>query len=269
MCIRDRQNTKHSRRRWGKADKARKPSPTVSPSPTGTKPVKFNALFRYATPLERFLNLIGIICGAASGTAQPLMTILFGNLANKFLASSNPRLTDQQKIDYFLAAAHMVNDDAIYLVIIGIASFVVIYVYMAIFVYTGEVITQRIRKEYLRAILRQDIAYFDSLGAGEITTRIQSDIQLIQDGISDKLPLNVAFISTFITGFIIAYVRNWKLALVMTCILPCIVGSAIVMNKFVSSYQQVELEHVAKAASIAEEGISTVRTVKALSLIHI
>ena len=260
------QNTKHSRRRWGKADKARKPSPTVSPSPTGTKPVKFNALFRYATPLERFLNLIGIICGAASGTAQPLMTILFGNLANKFLASSNPSLTDQQKIDYFLAAAHMVNDDAIYLVIIGIASFVVIYVYMAIFVYTGEVITQRIRKEYLRAILRQDIAYFDSLGAGEITTRIQSDIQLIQDGISDKLPLNVAFISTFITGFIIAYVRNWKLALVMTCILPCIVGSAIVMNKFVSSYQQVELEHVAKAASIAEEGISTVRTVKAFGM---
>ena len=137
---------------------------------------------------------------------------------------------------------------------------------MAIFVYTGEVITQRIRKEYLRAILRQDIAYFDSLGAGEITTRIQSDIQLIQDGISDKLPLNVAFISTFITGFIIAYVRNWKLALVMTCILPCIVGSAIVMNKFVSSYQQVELEHVAKAASIAEEGISTVRTVKAFGM---
>lgn len=250
----------------GKNDTGENKEPAKPASPPVAKPVKFNALFRYATPTERLLNLVGIICGAASGTAQPLMTILFGNLANKFLASSNPNLTQQQKLDYFNSAARLVSEDAIYLVIIGVCSFVVIYVYMAIFVYTGEVITQRIRKEYLRAVLRQDIAYFDTLGAGEITTRIQSDIQLIQDGISDKLPLNVAFISTFITAFIVAYIRNWKLALVMTSILPCVVGSAIVMNKFVSSYQQVELEHVAKAASIAEEGISTVRTVKAFSM---
>lgn len=250
-----------SSKRHSKLDVPSKPA-----KPPGPKPVKFNELFRFATPKERFLNLIGLICGAASGTAQPLMTILFGNLANKFLASSNPNLTQQQKLQYFLDAAHMVNRDAVYLVIIGIASFIVIYVYMAVFVYTGEVITQRIRIEYLRAILRQDMAYFDTLGAGEITTRIQSDIQLIQDGISDKLPLMVAFISTFIAGFVVAYVRNWKLALVMTSILPCIVGSAIFMNIFVSKYQQVELEHVAKAASIAEEGISTVRTVKAFGM---
>lgn len=250
--------------KWGKKSqvgKAGKPA-----TPPGPKPVKLGELFRYATPLERLLNLTGLICGAASGAAQPLMTILFGNLTTKFLALNDPTLTQDEWVRQALDTVSSVNHDALYLVIIGICSFVVIYVYMAIFVYTGEVITQRIRKEYLRAILRQEVAYFDKLGAGEITTRIQSDIQLIQDGISDKLPLMVAFISTFITGFVVAYVRNWKLALVMTSILPCIVGAAIVMNMFVSKYQQVELEHVAKAASIAEESLSTIRTIKAFAM---
>ena len=46
---------------------------------------------------------------------------------------------------------------------------------MTIWVYTGEVNAKRIRERYLQAILRQDIAFFDMVGAGEVTTRIQTD----------------------------------------------------------------------------------------------
>ena len=49
------------------------------------------------------------------------------------------------------------------------------YVYMSIWAYTGEVNAKRIRERYFHAILRQDVAYFDNVGAGEITTRIQAD----------------------------------------------------------------------------------------------
>jgi ATP-binding cassette subfamily B (MDR/TAP) protein 1 len=41
--------------------------------------------------------------------------------------------------------------------------------------YTGEANAKRIREKYLQAILRQEIAYFDKVGAGEVTTRIQTD----------------------------------------------------------------------------------------------
>jgi ATP-binding cassette subfamily B (MDR/TAP) protein 1 len=53
--------------------------------------------------------------------------------------------------------------------------FVCTYTYMLTWVYTGEVITKRIRERYLQATLRQNIAYFDSVGAGEVATRIQTD----------------------------------------------------------------------------------------------
>jgi len=35
--------------------------------------------------------------------------------------------------------------------------------------------SKRVRERYLAAVLRQDVAFFDTLGAGEVTTRIQTD----------------------------------------------------------------------------------------------
>ena len=57
----------------------------------------------------------------------------------------------------------------------GIGMFVVTYTYMVTWTYTGEINAKRIRERYLQAVLRQDIAFFDKLGAGEVTTRIQTD----------------------------------------------------------------------------------------------
>lgn len=37
-------------------------------------------LFRYATPSDKLLMLVGTICALAHGTGMPLMTIIFGNL---------------------------------------------------------------------------------------------------------------------------------------------------------------------------------------------
>lgn len=71
------------------------------------------------------------------------------------------------------------------------------------------------------------------------------------------------FISTFIAGFCVAYIKSWKLALAMTSIVPCIVLSGAVMNVFVSRFHQLELEYVAHGGSLAEEALSTIRTAKA------
>jgi len=46
---------------------------------------------------------------------------------------------------------------------------------MYIWVYNGEANAKRIREKYLQAVLRQDIAYFDNIGPGEVATRIQTD----------------------------------------------------------------------------------------------
>ncbi|KAI6030747.1 P-loop containing nucleoside triphosphate hydrolase protein [Pisolithus orientalis] len=137
------------------------------------------------------------------------------------------------------------------------------WIYMYLWIYTGEINAKRIRERYLQAILRQDVAYFDNIGAGEVATRIQTDTHLVQQGISEKVALVVSFLSAFLTGFILAFTQSWRLALAMSSILPCIGVTGAVMNKFVAKYSQEALQYVAESGTIAEEVISTIRTAQA------
>ena len=73
----------------------------------------------------------------------------------------------------------------------------------------------------------------------------------------------VNFLGAFICGFILAYVRSWRLALAMSSMLPCIAIAGGVMNKFISKYMQLSLQYVAEGGTLTEEVISTIRTAQA------
>jgi ATP-binding cassette subfamily B (MDR/TAP) protein 1 len=49
-------------------------------------PVGILELFRFSTPTERALNILGLLLAAAAGATQPLMTLIFGRLTNSFTA---------------------------------------------------------------------------------------------------------------------------------------------------------------------------------------
>ena len=59
----------------------------------------------------------------------------------------------------------------------------------------------------------------------------------------EKVALVMHYMSSFITGFVLAYIRNWRLALAMTSILPCIAITSTIMNKFLSKYMQYVSSH--------------------------
>ncbi|KAL4062317.1 P-loop containing nucleoside triphosphate hydrolase protein [Scleroderma yunnanense] len=242
-------------------------------------PVGFLELFRYSTPYELSLNVIGTFCAIVAGAAQvftqhfcrhsitdsPVASHDFGiwegaqQSGNATAISIAQQSLDSAAVEFRHGAAI----DASYLSYIGLGMFVCTYIYMAVWVYTGELNVKRIREKYLQAILRQDVAYFDKIGPGEVATRIQTDTHLVQQGMSEKVALAVSFFSAFITGFILAYTQCWQLALAMSSIFPCIAITGAIMNKFVSKYMQQSLQQVAESGTLAEEFISTVRTAQA------
>ena len=140
-----------------------------------------------------------------------------------------------------------------------------IYVCTVGFIYTGEHITSKIREHYLAAILRQNIAFFDKLGAGEITTRITADTNLIQDGISEKIALTLTAVATFITAFVIGYVKYWKLALILTSTIVSIVAIMGAGSTFIVKYNKASLGSYALGGTVAEEVISSIRNATAFS----
>ncbi|KAL8673835.1 MAG: hypothetical protein Q9168_001747 [Polycauliona sp. 1 TL-2023] len=220
--------------------------------------VNFKTLYRYATRNDLIIIAISAMAAIGGGAVMPLMTVIFGQLAGVF-QNFFAGMTAQSDFNAELARF------TLYFVYLAVGEFVLIYVCTVGFIYTGEHITQKIREQYLAAILRQNIAFFDKLGAGEITTRITADTNLVQDGISEKIALTLTAVATFVTAFVIAFIKYWKLTLILSSTvwaITLIMGGG---SRFIVKYNKQSLESYALGGSVAEEVISSIRNATAFS----
>lgn len=147
----------------------------------------------------------------------------------------------------------------LYFIYLAIGEFCLVYCCTVGFIYTGEKTTQKIRQRYLDAILRQNIAFFDKLGAGEITTRITADTNLIQDGISEKVALSLSGVATFLAAFVIGFVKYWKLTLILSATVFSIVGVMGLGSRFIIKYNKKSLSAYGLGGTVVEEVISSIR----------
>nr|KAF6468834.1 ATP binding cassette subfamily B member 5 [Molossus molossus] len=89
------------------------------------------------------------------------------------------------------------------------------------------------------------------------------DINKINDGIGDKIALLFQNMSTFSIGLAIGLVKGWKLTLVTLSTSPLIITSAAMFSRIVISLTSKELNAYSKAGAVAEEVLSSIRTVVA------
>ncbi|KFY91259.1 hypothetical protein V500_04768 [Pseudogymnoascus sp. VKM F-4518 (FW-2643)] len=213
-------------------------------------------LYRYATFNDKLIIALSCVCAIAAGAALPLMTIVFGNLTGQFQGLF---LDDIPKS----AFTGILNHNVLYFVYIAIAEFFTVYIFTVGFIYTGEHMSGKIREHYLEACMRQNVGFFDKLGAGEITTRITADTNLVQDGISEKVGLTLAAVATFVTAFVIGFIKYWKLTLILSSTVFAIVFLMGGLSRFIVKYNKKSLESYALGGTIAEEVISSIRNATA------
>ena len=218
--------------------------------------VGFLTLYRYATRNDIIIIAISAFCAIAGGAVMPLMTVIFGQLAGIFQGFFNGTVSH----DHFNSE---LGHYTLYFVYLAIGEFITIYICTVGFIYTGEHISGKIREQYLAAILRQNIAFFDKLGAGEITTRITADTNLVQDGMSEKIALTLTAIATFVTAFVIAFIKFWKLTLILTSTVFSIVIIMGSGSRFIVKYNKQSLESYGLGGTVAEEVISSIRNATA------
>jgi ATP-binding cassette subfamily B (MDR/TAP) protein 1 len=125
---------------------------------------------------------------------------------------------------------------------------------------------RNIRHAYLRAALRQEVAYYDFGTGGSIATQATSNGRLIQGGIAEKLGLTFQGLSAFVTAFIIAFIVQWKLTLICLCIAPATIIVMGVVAGIEAGHETKILEIYSQANSFAEGVIASVRTVHAFEM---
>lgn len=85
----------------------------------------------------------------------------------------------------------------------------------------------------------------------------------MEDGLGEKVVIFVHFIVAFIGSIVLAFVKGWQLSLVCLTSLPVTFIAMGFVAVATSKLAKQEVNIYAKAAVVAEEALSGVRTVKA------
>ncbi|GKT40883.1 leptomycin B resistance protein pmd1 [Colletotrichum spaethianum] len=204
---------------------------------------------------------VALICAVASGAGIALQNLIFGS----FVTIIQDFTTGKSSPAHFRSEAAKLAS-SLYFVYLGIARFVLSYGYISLTTFSAYRITRNIRHKYLHAALRQEVAFYDIGSGGSIATQAISNGRLIQVGIAEKLALTFQGLSVFVTAFIVAFVTQWKLTLIVLCIAPLILGVMGVVSTIEASIETKILNIYAQAGSFTEGILSSARTVHAFEI---
>lgn len=203
---------------------------------------------------------VGIITAITSGIPFPLIGIIFGQLLNDFnSASCTSPETPELRSNY----QDSIDRKILLILYLAIAQFVTIYVHLSCWSYSGARLAQRIREQYLQRLLRQEPLYFDKLPPGEVSARLNGDVQAIRSGTSEKVGICISSLSFFVTAYIVAFIKDVTLAAMLISLIPAYFLMSLVGSHYIEKYSGLVSDYAATAASIASEALSNVMVVHA------
>ncbi|KAJ2864768.1 hypothetical protein GGI22_001649, partial [Coemansia erecta] len=238
--------------------------PVVNSIAEDIAPVPIYKLFRFSTKVDIILSLAGTFFSCASGVITPVMIIVFSNLMGVILkyyqlVADN----DMDSANHYLG--HESRHYCLLFFILGIVMWVVSFGVNACWAISAENQGLRIRKLYYKSIMRQDIGWFDTVKTGELTTRITNDVNMVQDGLSEKFGFVFMNVVAFVVSFIIAFVKGWKLTFICLCVIPFIAIAGGYLGIAISKLTTNAQDKTASSGAIADEVLSGIRTIMAFN----
>ncbi|TMX01574.1 hypothetical protein EJD97_024255 [Solanum chilense] len=210
-------------------------------------------LFQYADGIDKLLMLLGSLGSIGDGLMTPLNMIILSSLIDDF-GTADDSFSNKIVDEYALKLLYVA-------VGVGVSAFIEGFCWTR----TAERQTSRIRKEYLKSVLRQEVGFLEKQDASsstfQVISTISTDTHIIQDVIAEKIPTCLAHLSAFVCGLIVAFFLSWRLAVVS---FPFSLGFVIPGVAFGSLLMKLAMkmkDTYGIAGSIAEQAISSIRTV--------
>lgn len=212
------------------------------------------------TKTDVFLILTGFFFSIAAGIPFPLLGIVFGELIND-LNSSTCSSSESANAN----VSDGVQQKVLYVIYITIANFCFIYIHCSCWSYISERIARRFRRRYFESIIRQETGYIEGLPAGDVISRLVSDIEVVQSGTSEKVGLVISTLSYFVTSYIVAFIKVPQIAGMLVSVVPCYFLMSYLGGYYIRKYAGRISEHVNAATSIASSSLSHLALVHAFN----
>ncbi|KAK3580598.1 hypothetical protein CHS0354_002696 [Potamilus streckersoni] len=205
---------------------------------------------------EWYLLVMGCITAVIAGAMPPSFSFLFSEFLGVLSGESDLQMRESTKI---LVAITM-----------GIAAFnaVLRVLLLTFFTNAGANLTRRLRAMTFRAILRQDIAFFDdpNNSVAHLSTRLSNDCTMVQGATGFKMCILIESASTITTALAIAFFYSWKLTLVILSFMPVMIAVGTIQGRLINRLSKSDKRLVEEAGQIFFQSIDNMRTVVSLTI---
>ncbi|XP_072103931.1 ABC transporter B family member 1-like isoform X2 [Mobula birostris] len=130
------------------------------------------------------------------------------------------------------------------------------------FALAGHRLVARLRKRLFGSIIKQEIAFFDENRTGELTNRLSSDTQIIQNTLTVNLSMLLRYTLQIIGSIVLMFVVSPALTGVLLASVPVVAIGGVLYGEFVKRLRKKFQDELAAVGSTAEETISNIRTVR-------
>jgi ATP-binding cassette, subfamily B, bacterial MsbA len=126
----------------------------------------------------------------------------------------------------------------------------------------GERSVAGLRRELFARLLEMPPGFFADRRTGELTSRLTSDVGLLQGVLSHQISEFARQILSLVGGVVLLTWLQPRLALTALAVAPLVVGSAIFFGRRLRDITTGVQDRLAEATGVAEEAFSQIRTVQ-------
>ncbi len=143
----------------------------------------------------------------------------------------------------------------------GLANFGQVYLLSS----STERIIATLREQTFAHLIRLSPAFFTERRTGELTSRLSSDLALLQNLLSTWISEFSRQVLFLLGGVIMLFVTNTRLTLTTLAIVPIVVGAAMVFGKSLRRASTSVQDRIAEAMGMADEAFGAIRTVQSFT----
>ncbi len=214
--------------------------------------VSFFRIFKINKPEWPFLAL-GVLGSLVFGSTNPVYAVAYGEL-NGLLS-----LTDAEEI------RRGRNSLTLLFSVIAMAAGIGYFLENFMFALAGENFTNRLRMMTFRAMLRQEMGWFDRRqnAVGSLCSRLSDDGSSVQGAVVRMGTVIEVATSLGLSTALALYI-DWRLGLVTAVFVPMIILSAVLQTGISSGLNTKQMRALERSSAVATETLSNIRTVASL-----